>query len=67
MNMQQIRSMASDLGIKSGNMNKARLIKIIQQREGSFDCFATASLGECDQKDCIWRKDCFAAAVKLSH
>lgn len=64
MNMQEIRGLAKDLGIKSSKMKKAELIQAIQLSEGNFSCFATATTGECDQMECIWRDDCFAAAKK---
>ena len=66
MNMQEIRVLAKDLGIKSSRMKKVDLIHAIQLTEGNFSCFATATSGDCDQLGCIWRDDCFAAAKKES-
>jgi len=65
MNMQEIRGLAKDFGIKTSRMNKVKLIQAIQGSEGNFSCFATAIDGECDQYGCIWRDDCFASAKKL--
>lgn len=65
MNMQEVRDVAKDFGIKTGGMSKLKLIHTIQLCEGNFNCFATASSGECDQSSCMWRDDCFAAAKKL--
>ena len=65
MNMQEIRELAKDFGIKTARMSKANLIQSIQLSEGNFGCFASAMDGVCDQADCIWRKDCFSAAKKL--
>ncbi len=65
MNMQEIRTMAKDYGIKSSRMSKVELVKTIQLTEGNFSCFASATHGECDQMGCLWRDDCFAAAKKL--
>lgn len=65
MNMQEIRERAKDFGIKTSRMSKLKLIQSIQLSEGNFNCFASASEGECDQLNCIWRDDCFAAAKKL--
>lgn len=62
MKMEEVRSLAKALNIKSAHLSKAELIKSIQTEEGNFDCFATAAGGDCDQIDCLWRKDCFAAA-----
>lgn len=65
MNMQDIRERAKDFGLKTARMSKVELIKTIQLAEGNFNCFATAVDNECDQFNCIWRDDCFAAAKKL--
>lgn len=64
MNVQEIRQIAAQIGVKPGKMDKTRLVKTIQRQEGNFDCFATASNCECDQGGCLWRKDCFAIAKK---
>ena len=65
MNMQEVRGVAKELGVKTSRMSKVNLIKAIQLAEGNFSCFASAIDGDCDQQDCIWRGDCFAAAKKL--
>jgi len=66
MNMQEIRSIAKEHGVKSARLTKINLVRAIQQVEGNFDCFATARDGYCDQYDCLWRTDCFAAAKEMS-
>lgn len=65
MNMQEIRGIAKDFGIKTSRMSKQKLIHTIQVTEGNFDCFASAIDGECDQLKCVWRDDCFASAKKM--
>ncbi len=65
MNMQEIRGRAKDFGIKTSHLSKLKLIQEIQLSEGNFNCFASATDGECDQMNCSWRDDCFAAAKKL--
>lgn len=65
MNMQEIRIMAKNYDIKTSRMNKVKLIQTIQLSEGNFSCFASATEGECDQSNCLWRNDCFSAAKKL--
>ncbi len=65
MNMQEIRVLAKNHGIKSSRMSKVNLIKAIQLTEGNFSCFASAINDECDQQQCLWREDCFSAAKKL--
>ena len=62
MKLGDVRSIAKSHGIRLGHLSKKELIKSIQTEEGNFDCFATACSGECDQMNCFWRKDCFAAA-----
>ncbi len=66
MRMQEIRSMAVDIGLKASKLNKIDLVRSIQTAEGNFSCFATAIDGVCDQTKCLWREDCFAAAKKYS-
>jgi len=58
MNMKEIRTMAKQQGIKPLKRTKAALVRSIQLNEGNFDCFATASAGECNQTGCLWREDC---------
>jgi len=67
MNVQEIRQIAAQIGVKPGKMDKTRLVKTIQRQEGNFDCFATADNGQCDQTDCLWRKDCFTIARRGRH
>ena len=67
MNIQEIRDRAKDFGIKTSRMKKIKLIQQIQLSEGNFDCFASATEGECDQINCSWRDDCFAAAKQQLH
>ncbi|MDH5517584.1 MAG: SAP domain-containing protein [Gammaproteobacteria bacterium] len=64
MNMQQVREVAKNFGIKTSRMSKEKLIQSIQLSEGNFSCFSTAVNGECDQAGCIWRDDCFTTATK---
>jgi hypothetical protein len=62
MTLEEVRSIAKARSIHTGKLSKGALIKTIQQEEGNFDCFGTASLGICDQLNCSWRDDCFQAA-----
>lgn len=66
MNMQEIREVAKNLGIKTSRITKVKLIQTIQSSEGNFDCFSSALSGECDQDNCVWREDCFITAKKLN-
>ena len=65
MNIQKIRSIAKEHGIKTDKINKIDLIHAIQHNEGNFECFATASNQYCDQESCLWREDCFSASQPL--
>jgi hypothetical protein len=67
MQMQEIRTIAKNFGIKTSRQNKVELVRSIQSAEGNFSCFATAINGECDQTACIWRNDCFEAAKKKAN
>ncbi|MEW6096059.1 MAG: SAP domain-containing protein [bacterium] len=58
MNMSKVKARAENIGIKPGRMKKDEIIKQIQRKEGNFDCFRTATSGECDQINCCWRDDC---------
>ncbi len=53
-----INAKAKGLGISPGKMKKEDVIKQIQRVEGNFDCFGTATNGECDQIDCCWKELC---------
>lgn len=67
MQMQEIRNLAKQHGLKISRQSKINLVRHIQSAEGNFGCFATAIDGVCDQPGCLWRKDCFAAAKKAAH
>jgi len=56
--LDDIRTIARDMGLKPGKLNKIQLVRNIQREEGNFDCFATAASGSCDQGECLWREDC---------
>lgn len=64
MQIQQIRTVARNLGVRPGNLGKVALVRSIQRQEGNFECFATAYEGVCDQLQCRWREDCFSLAKK---
>ncbi|OGS95119.1 MAG: SAP domain-containing protein [Gallionellales bacterium RIFCSPLOWO2_02_FULL_57_47] len=64
MKLEEVRTIAKSHSIKPGNLSKTGLIKMIQTAEGSFDCYATARSGECDQVNCNWREDCFEASTQ---
>lgn len=57
MNMSAIKEKAKNLGLKSGSMKKAELIRAIQTQEGNVACFGTEN-DHCDQTECCWRSDC---------
>jgi hypothetical protein len=63
MKLEDVRAIARSHSIKPDHLSKTELIKTIQTEEGNFDCFGSAYNGECDQENCLWRKDCLATAV----
>ena len=58
MNVNEIKTIARERGIKTGNLKKSDLIKTIQRDEGNGDCFGMLANGPCDQTACLWRTDC---------
>ncbi|MDH5570303.1 MAG: SAP domain-containing protein [Gammaproteobacteria bacterium] len=66
MNMQELKNIAKNHGLRTTKMSKADIIKQIQVSEGNFDCFATPVTGECDQQGCLWREDCLSLAAQPS-
>lgn len=64
MNLEEIRTIAKSHSIKTGRLSKISLIKTIQLGEGNFDCYSTATQGECDQGGCSWREDCFESSIQ---
>ena len=60
MKLQKVRAIAKEKGIRAGNLEKGDLIRAIQRREGNFQCYGSATAGECDQVNCLWREDCLA-------
>ncbi|OHB25632.1 MAG: SAP domain-containing protein [Desulfuromonadaceae bacterium GWC2_58_13] len=58
MNMDQIKAVAKERGVKPGRMKKTELIRAIQQAEGNNQCFVTGQADICGQPDCLWREDC---------
>ena len=67
MQMQEIRTIAKEHGLKPSRLNKVGLVRLIQAAEGNFECFATALAGDCDQYGCLGREDCFALAKKAAN
>ena len=68
MKMKEIMKKAIAVGVeKPDGMGKPELIHAIQLKEGNPLCYATAAVGHCDQKDCLWHADCMedSTIVKL--
>jgi hypothetical protein len=58
MRLSEIEKKARGAGIKdTWRYSKKELIKLIQRKEGNFDCFGS-SMSHCDQLACCWRLDC---------
>jgi hypothetical protein len=58
MNLQKVKEIAKNKGVKIGNLKKAELVKAIQTFEGNEPCYATGKSVECGQENCLWRDDC---------
>lgn len=65
MNVEEVRTIARNHGLKPAKLKKAELIRHIQTEEGNYSCYATAGDGACDQTECLWRTDCFHDWEKL--
>lgn len=66
MNIKTIRQLAKTLKVDTNQLSKTELIRKIQSTEGNFDCYGSASTGECDQLECAWRDDCLTDSVAAS-
>ncbi len=62
MNIQKIKAIAKEKGIKAGNLKKEDLIRAVQRSEGNFDCYGSATSGFCNQTNCMWREDCLLSS-----
>lgn len=58
MKVAEIKEIARQHGIKTGQMKKADLIRAIQQAEGNEACFISGKVDVCEQIHCLWREDC---------
>lgn len=58
MTLNEIKPIAEKLGIKTGKLKKADLIRLIQEKEGNDICFDTGLSESCRQDDCLWKPDC---------
>ena len=63
MNITDVRTKATALGLGGLGRKKADLIRDIQRQEGNFPCFGTAE-SDCDQTACCWRDDCLPPRKK---
>jgi hypothetical protein len=58
MRLSEIEKKARNAGIKdTWRYSKKELVRMIQRKEGNFDCFGN-SMSYCDQLACCWRLDC---------
>lgn len=58
MNMQEIKLIARERGLKAGSMKKMELVQAIQISEGNEACYCTGKSGTCGQMGCLWKDDC---------
>lgn len=45
-------------GLSEAILAKIEAVRLAQRKEGSFDCFAKATGGYCDQGGCLYHADC---------
>lgn len=58
MNMNLIKAIAKERGVKPGKLKKVDLIRSIQLAEDNPQCFSTGFSNQCGQEQCMWRSDC---------
>jgi hypothetical protein len=58
MKLDDIKGIAQQLGIKTGKMKKAEIIRAIQAAEQNDACFETGIADSCGQTACLWRTNC---------
>lgn len=58
MNMNQVKDVAKDRGVRPGKLKKEDLIRAIQAQEGNPTCFNSNFSQACGQEECLWREDC---------
>ncbi len=58
MNMNQVKEVAKERGVKPGKLKKIELIRAIQEMEGNPQCFNTLFSDRCGQDQCLWLGDC---------
>ena len=59
MRLSEIKAKAKALGVDSGKLKKADLIRAIQRAEGYPDCYGSRTSG-CPYTDCCFVTDCMA-------
>lgn len=57
MNLQEIKEIARQRGLKAGKMKKGEIIRATQEAEGNSACFDTGKAAECGQEKCLWREE----------
>lgn len=67
MNKNALQKLAKQHQIFDASLSKTELIRKIQLAEGNFDCYAKAGQGDCDQSECLWRKDCMLESAAAGH
>jgi hypothetical protein len=58
MTVKEIKVIAKNMGVQTGKMKKADLVRTIQTAEGNTSCFQTGQVDTCGQENCCWRSDC---------
>lgn len=58
MNMQELKAIAKERGLKAGALKKVELVRSLQSAEGNEACYGSGRSGECGQPVCLWKEDC---------
>lgn len=58
MNMNVIKELAVQRGVRPARLKKTELIRAIQAAENNVACYMTDQVDICGQASCLWRPTC---------
>ena len=58
MKVEEIKTIAREMGVNVNRMKKPEAIRSIQRAENNIDCYATIAVESCRQHECLWKVDC---------
>lgn len=58
MNLNHIKTLAVERGIRPARLKKTELVRAIQAAENNQACYMTNQVDRCGQEACLWRTSC---------